>query len=653
MPTTTTYLVPGDLDPLLVRLSACESRLSALEHPAPPVPIPDPVPVPDPLPDPEPEPAPQPAGDLATVTTANGTVWTLAADGRVLADGQPFDNWTWGSGPDFRAVAFRQDAAGTYARRADGTWFAWAGVTWPLTHVDAEGQPQPVSVVTAPPGGGSAPPPPQTEAPTASPDGTVVDQPWQPITGFDGVTLVLSDTKGTKDGGAHYIGYETGRVYDEQIPGLVETTPQTPATEDGSARPPRWVPFGEKWAFIAGERYGYCWKIAYKNGSIYQYAKEQWYGPKGIVPDPFAPPYVPPARTVGSRPLTGGWRLQAGLAHCNLAIDFDRMKAWISTKYENPGDLLEFDLPPMGQGSDVSVWPVLSPDRIIPEFWSARFRWYSEEEIAAVDALEQNRMRSLNDSRYRAYASGLYYGDLTGSGKKLWCAPKVYYDTFPPLTTMLVAEDGEVVTVPVPRQKFAGFVKRGPGLKPYIGSGGDESGQGGACGPTCATLDGQVLVNYERPDMPGAEDANGVPMYWNQRAPRDPNYSTVYHGDSWIGWYPRVINGVLEGRWASDRVSGGGLVLPEGIAHWARMGTGVIDYGNQSPTFTWPVFRRTYRYLHDAVTGACTSYDLTGLGHVTGQELGPDGTVYLLETDAWSSTGDPERCDAPMIAVFA
>jgi hypothetical protein len=51
-------------------------------------------------------------------------------------------------------------------------------------------------------------------------------------------------------------------------------------------------------------------------------------------------------------------------------------------------------------------------------------------------------------------------------------------------------------------------VKRGPGKDPYIGCGGDESGQGGTRGPTLATLDGKVLIAYGRPFI----DAGGDPL---------------------------------------------------------------------------------------------------------------------------------------------
>jgi hypothetical protein len=114
---------------------------------------------------------------------------------------------------------------------------------------------------------------------------------------------------------------------------------------------------------------------------------------------------------------------------------------------------------------------------------------------------------------------------------------------------------------------------------------------------------------------------------------------------------PRTINGQLEGRWASDRVWGGGLVLPEGICYWPWMATGSIDYAIQNFTFGVDRLNRTYRYLYDRTSFAFQRYGYTGLGEVRGQELDAQGRVYLSIADQWTVGGAP-RANAPIVAVF-
>ena len=234
------------------------------------------------------------------------------------------------------------------------------------------------------------------------------------------------------------------------------------------------------------------------------------------------------------------------------------------------------------------------------------------------------------------------------------CLPRVFYDTPPsstePLT--LYAMDGEKINLPLHRQAFSGFVKRGPGLDPFIGCGGYESGQGTQSGPSLATLAGQRLISYGWPGEPGANLE-----HWNERAPRAPNYRPLagfanladktpgVPGDSWVGWTPRVVNGQLQGRWASDMIFAGGLVLPEGITYWPWMGIGDLDYRWQ--TYTFALVRHTYAYRYDPRTFQLLGYeaqpqfdtnlDVNGITAVLGQELGPDGKVYLANGYQWAS----------------
>jgi hypothetical protein len=257
------------------------------------------------------------------------------------------------------------------------------------------------------------------------------------------------------------------------------------------------------------------------------------------------------------------------------------------------------------------------------------------------------------------YANGLIFWR-----GKLWVAPRSFYAVDPaaslPLT--LYAEDGQTITVPgLTAQKFSGFIKRGPGLDPLLGAGGYESGQGSQSGPSLATLSGQKLIEYQWPGAPGAPDANGVPTNWNQRAPRDTNYrpidgATMVNGvltggfvvDWWGAWIPRVINGALQGRWASDMVFGGGLDLPEGITFWPWIGTGDLAYARQTALFAGDGLQRTYRYRYDRTTYQFVDY--TAIPEfvympVTGHELGPDGKVYLATAYQYWDPTDPNRLD--------
>lgn len=322
-------------------------------------------------------------------------------------------------------------------------------------------------------------------------------------------------------------------------------------------------------------------------------------------PTPTPQPTPTPIPAPGGRTLLGGWRLNQDFGRGTIAIDFARMKLWMSGHVQAL-DIVEYDLPPMGSGSDVNAWPQVDPVRRIPLWWP--------------------------------YQEGVYVNGLCFWREKLWVTIRVFYAqnaaVFPTLT--LYAEDGERITLNLPTQQFSGFVKRGPDLDPLIGCGGYDSGQGTVSGPTLATIDGQVLRTYGWPAQPGPNLE-----HWNERAPREPNYWVKGHTDSWVGWEPRVVNGVLEGRWASDAIFGGGLVLPEGVTYWPIMGLGELDYALQSLCFVPWGQTRTYEYRYDASTHQFVSYrQMPELGNapIKGQELGPDGKVYLAQEGAWGAS---------------
>ena len=97
-----------------------------------------------------------------------------------------------------------------------------------------------------------------------------------------------------------------------------------------------------------------------------------------------------------------------------------------------------------------------------------------------------------------------------------------------------------------------------------------------------------------------------------------------------MGWTPRLINGVLEGRWTIDRVFGGGLALSDGYIHyWGYLATGALSYAEMQLGHKDPL---TYRYRYNATTYQFVDFsyqpEFTD-GPVLGQEIGPDGKVYL------------------------
>jgi hypothetical protein len=314
--------------------------------------------------------------------------------------------------------------------------------------------------------------------------------------------------------------------------------------------------------------------------------------------------FVPPQT---GRQLLGGYRVTGDFARGAIAINWDTRKLYM-VGHAQRNEVYEYDLPEnYGVGSDINLWPRLNPVVTHPGWWED------------------------------GYANGLCMWN-----GKLWAIVRKFYDTSPPSNLTLFAQDGEKIVINLPRQKFNGFIKGGTQL--LIGAGGYESGQGSCSGPTLADLNGNVLINHEWPSSPEGEN-------WNKRAPREPNYYPVNHTDGWVAWEPRVVNGVLEGRWASDRVYGGGLVLPEGICYWCIMGTEDLDYARQSETFGADNKNKVYKYIYDKNTYELLRWEeCPDLNGVTGQEIGPDGKIYLCDRNAWRGNS-PYQVD-PVIKVY-
>ena len=303
--------------------------------------------------------------------------------------------------------------------------------------------------------------------------------------------------------------------------------------------------------------------------------------------------------------LLGGWRVAMPFCGGGLAID-SKNKRFFTNGFGSADEIMEFSLMQpnpktgaveevkMGKGDNVAKWPRLDPVKKYTRFWEG------------------------------GYAGGLFYEDNC-----LWVSPRKFYDTSPPLEFSLYGKDlttGEVKTklVKLPRAAFGGgFVKAKGGklANTLLGCGGYESGQGSVAGPTLATADGKILINQK----------NHGTSEFSQRELRPANYWPKDHENGWMALEPQ--NGV--GRWACDRIHAGGIWTPRGICYWPLLGVGDIDYQRQSETFG--ASTETWLYTYDPKTYDKVEFNLWKYGHVQGQEMGPDGLVYLLVRNMWQS----------------
>ncbi len=357
-----------------------------------------------------------------------------------------------------------------------------------------------------------------------------------------------------------------------------------------------------------------------------------------------------------NRQLAGGWRLVGPYYRGALALtDWDTngnpRRAYVAGSMDQSAThhIAEFFLPAPGAGTNPNSWPVVRPNRTIAPWWPS--------ELPSV--------------------FGIYAYGLAWHQGKLWVSPRGFYDIRTPIQPLALYPYGEApIMVRDPRtngpllEKWGwGFVKHGrPGEFPYLGGGGYESGTTGpglvSAGPTLAVPvnsgEAVTVLDYGQ----GYYESPGASLeHWNKRCPRDPDYAIPQ--DGWLAWKPRerpdpagMTGTKLEGRWCCDRIYGGGLVLPEGVCYWALTGIGEVDYfwqrrGCYPDTFTQTGKNRLYVYdrsfeqdlsrrlqllgwqdfpLFDATPWLC------GSSHcVAGQELGPDGAVYLSIRSAWAS----------------
>jgi hypothetical protein len=316
-------------------------------------------------------------------------------------------------------------------------------------------------------------------------------------------------------------------------------------------------------------------------------------------PAPNPTPPLPSTPDSTGRQLLGGWQAANPFGRGSIAIDWST-KTMAMVGHTQRNEILLFDLPAMGTGTDSKQWPVVKPREVVAGWWPKD-----------------------------CYASGLTYwkGDL-------WVSPRKFYDTNPPGEQTWYSRKGQTVHFKLPRQQFNGMVKR---LKddPWPGGGGYESGQGSAFGPTLADLSGGVKITH-------TFDAG-----WDSREKREPNYWPAGRVDGWTALNPRVVNGEKEGRWACDKIYAGGLVLEDGIRFWPQMGIGDIDYARQNDTFA--ATNKTYEYVYDPASFKLLRWVETPYPTVYGQEFGPNGEVVLSQGNVWKS--DVYQVD-PVVAVY-
>lgn len=294
--------------------------------------------------------------------------------------------------------------------------------------------------------------------------------------------------------------------------------------------------------------------------------------------------------------VIGGMKLTGEFARGEIAVD-EANRMIYQTGHAQRREIYRYEMPDNFGNEDPDSWPILPIKEIIPA-------WSPPTE---------------------GYVNGLAM-DEAG---ELWIAPRYFYDMAPPRETNLYARSGAVRNIPVPRQQYSGFLTSQSGKIEYLGGGGYESGQGSAFGPTVTRIaDAKPIISF------------GFNSNWNDRCPREPNYFAHDGKDSWVCLMPRYNEqGILEGRWACDRIYGGGIELADGFYFFAWCAVGAVDYAVQSETFDVDGILSTYVYRFDK-TGKLLEWTLmpvVGSQPVVGQDVGRSGRVYLNQRNVWKS----------------
>ncbi len=330
-------------------------------------------------------------------------------------------------------------------------------------------------------------------------------------------------------------------------------------------------------------------------------------------------------RRINALNLVGGYKLREPWARGSFAVDWRNMVLKM-TGHVHTTRILTYDLanaPPMEGFPE--VYPI-----------SADWGWWP----------------NTKENADHQYCNGLWF-----NGTNWWAVCRAHYDMSPRWDMDVYADDGTVWTAPLPQQKFSGFVKTPIGEDgiswAYFGCGGYESGQGTPSGPTLADYLGNVYLDYDWLPNPGANLE-----HWNTRAPRPADYWPEGHVDSWVGWEPRTVADVRQGRWASDWLYGGGVFLPNGpLLYFPYQGTGELRYSwGQNPdgsriqrTVTFAEnagMNRTRVLAYDPTTFEPGAFEVIEFDREIdfwnpcgGQEIDPQGRLWL--SDCFSH-GDAE-----------
>lgn len=304
---------------------------------------------------------------------------------------------------------------------------------------------------------------------------------------------------------------------------------------------------------------------------------------------------VPTGSSFANMKLIGGFRLSGEFARGEIAVDEEK-KLIYQTGHAQRNEVYVYEYTSPGVGPDINAWPILAIKETLPAWWDTN----------------------------EGYANGIAI-DENG---ELWAAPRKFYDTSPPKTLRIYGRNSGVIkTINLPRQQYAGFLTSWRGRLTHLAGGGYESGQGSAFGPTLATMEGEGKINY---------NFNAA---WEARCPREPNYFSLDGKDGWVCVNPRrnPETGVLEGRWACDRIYGGGIELDDGYYFFAHCAVGAVDYAVQSSTFDVDGVLSTYvfRFDRDYKLQGWTLLPEVESCPVIGQDVGDSGKVYLAQGNAW------------------
>ena len=326
--------------------------------------------------------------------------------------------------------------------------------------------------------------------------------------------------------------------------------------------------------------------------------------------------------------LLGGYRLDAQYASEGLALVRDAngfVVEAVGGAHVYTNSLNVYDLrTPIGTGSDVNSYPLLTPGRNWP-----------------IGVLFPRMItgQTIRDVAVRQSAGGYEIGGIG----------RVFYNTAPRPTTQINVRElltngttlGRAYEIPVdlPEQEFSGFIKHPQSRVDFeeIGAGAYDSGQGSVGGLSYAIQ--QTTGSWRRLLSPPSFGDITSP-----RLPRDANYSCP-GGASWVCIPP--VNGV--GVWSTERIGGGGVKYGDNVMFIATLGYGPRTYAQQSYTFGDPNLDQAVAYFfrRDRVTNVVTfvsygtwTYASAGqlvIGTAVGRLRGnPDLLLFVTTRNGWN-----------------